>query len=160
TSFGLTHIIQGWRSVAIIVVFALGFHALVWLAGSLYVAMAVHVAYDITAGLSFGRLGRELAPAGLDASPIGRGPGSSGGGAGRPSPTGAGLASAGDADSSRVPAPRAGWRGGPPRRWSGRGRPDPIREGRLAAIEVRADVVRSQGLDLPFRHGGSPEHLF
>jgi membrane protease YdiL (CAAX protease family) len=62
TSFGLTHIIQGWRSAALIVVFALGFHWLVWLAGSLYVAMAVHVAYDITAGISYGRLGRELAP--------------------------------------------------------------------------------------------------
>jgi membrane protease YdiL (CAAX protease family) len=72
TSFGLTHFIQGWRSAAVIVVFALGFHTLVWLAGSLYVAMAVHVAYDITAGLSYGRLGRELAPEGLDAVPIGR----------------------------------------------------------------------------------------
>ena len=34
--------------------------ALVWLAGSLYVAMAVHVVYDITAGITYGRLGREL----------------------------------------------------------------------------------------------------
>jgi membrane protease YdiL (CAAX protease family) len=59
-SFGLAHAMQGWRSVAVIVVFALGFHLLVWLAGSLYVAMAVHVAYDITAGLHYGRLGREL----------------------------------------------------------------------------------------------------
>ena len=72
TSFGLTHIIQGWRSVAVIVVFALGFHTLVWLAGSLYVAMAVHVAYDITAGISYGRLGRELVPEGLDAAQIGK----------------------------------------------------------------------------------------
>src|SRR5262245_55112772 len=71
TSFGLTHIVQGWRSVAVVVVFAMGFHALVWLAGSLYVAMAVHVAYDITAGLSYGRLGRELAPEGLEPAPIG-----------------------------------------------------------------------------------------
>jgi membrane protease YdiL (CAAX protease family) len=59
-SFGLLHIIQGWRSAALIVVFALGFHALVWLGGSLYVAMVVHVVYDITAGISYGRLGREL----------------------------------------------------------------------------------------------------
>jgi membrane protease YdiL (CAAX protease family) len=71
TSFALTHVIQGWRSVGIIVVFALGFHTLVWLAGSLYVAMAVHVAYDITAGLNYGRLGRELAPEGLDAARMG-----------------------------------------------------------------------------------------
>jgi membrane protease YdiL (CAAX protease family) len=71
-SFALTHIVQGWKSVALIVIFALGFHTLVWLAGSLYVAMAVHVAYDITAGISYGRLGRELAPEGLDATPNGR----------------------------------------------------------------------------------------
>ena len=40
TSFGLIHIIQGWRSAAVIAIFALGFHTLVWLAGSLYVAVA------------------------------------------------------------------------------------------------------------------------
>jgi membrane protease YdiL (CAAX protease family) len=59
-SFGLSHMVQGWRSAAVIVVFALGFHTLVWLAGSLYVAMAVHVAYDITAGITYGRLGKRL----------------------------------------------------------------------------------------------------
>lgn len=59
-SFGFAHFIQGWRSTAVIVVFALGFHALVWLGGSLYVAMVVHVAYDLTAGVSYGKLGRKL----------------------------------------------------------------------------------------------------
>jgi len=59
-SFGMAHIVQGWRSSAVIVVFALAFHVLVGLAGSLYVAMAVHVVYDITAGIHYGRLGREL----------------------------------------------------------------------------------------------------
>jgi membrane protease YdiL (CAAX protease family) len=59
-SFGVAHIVQGWKTVVIIFVFALGFHTLVWLSGSLYVAMAVHVAYDITAGISYGRLGRAL----------------------------------------------------------------------------------------------------
>ena len=59
-SFALTHVVQGWRSVSIIVLFALGFHALVWLGESLYAAMAVHVAYVITAGISYGKLGREL----------------------------------------------------------------------------------------------------
>jgi membrane protease YdiL (CAAX protease family) len=63
-SFGLCHIIQGWRSVAIVVVFALAFQTLVWLAGSLYVAMAVHVAYDITAGITYGRLGKATGPGG------------------------------------------------------------------------------------------------
>ena len=59
-SFGFGHSNQEWKSSAIIVFFALGFHALVWLSGSLYVAMVVHLAYDITAGLSYGRLGKEL----------------------------------------------------------------------------------------------------
>ena len=59
-SFGVGHIIQGWKTVVVIFVFALGFHALVWLSGSLYVAMAVHIAYDVTAGINYGRLGREL----------------------------------------------------------------------------------------------------
>lgn len=58
--FGVAHYIQGWKSAAVIVFFALGFQAVVWLSGSLYVAMAVHVAYDITAGLTYGKLGREL----------------------------------------------------------------------------------------------------
>lgn len=59
-SFGLAHMVQGWKSSAIIVFFALGFQVLVWLSGSLYVAMVVHIAYDITAGLSYGRLGKEF----------------------------------------------------------------------------------------------------
>lgn len=58
--FGVAHMIQGWKSSAIIVFFALGFHALVWLGGSLYVAMVVHIAYDIIAGLTYGRLGKEF----------------------------------------------------------------------------------------------------
>ncbi len=59
-SFGVGHMIQGWKSSALIGLFALGFHGLVWLSGSLYVAMGVHVAYDITAGLLYGKYGREL----------------------------------------------------------------------------------------------------
>jgi len=59
-SFALAHAIQGWRSVAIILLFGLGFQAVVAASGCLYVAMAVHVAYDVTAGLTYGRLGREL----------------------------------------------------------------------------------------------------
>ncbi len=49
-SFALAHAIQGWRSVASIFVIALGCHALVWLAQSLLPVMAVHFAYDLTAG--------------------------------------------------------------------------------------------------------------
>jgi membrane protease YdiL (CAAX protease family) len=59
-TFGLTHIVQGWKSAAIVSLFALGFQTIVWLSGSLYLAMLVHMAYDVTAGLSYGRLGREL----------------------------------------------------------------------------------------------------
>jgi membrane protease YdiL (CAAX protease family) len=59
-SFGLAHLVQGWKSAGIVAAFGAGFQTLVWLSGSLYVAMAVHVAYDITAGLMYGKLGREL----------------------------------------------------------------------------------------------------
>jgi membrane protease YdiL (CAAX protease family) len=59
-SFGVAHYLQGWKSAAIITVFAIAFQAVIWISGSLYVAMLVHVAYDITAGLSYGRLGRQL----------------------------------------------------------------------------------------------------
>lgn len=59
-SFAIAHAVQGWKSAAIISVFAVGFHTLVWLSGSLYVAMAVHILYDVTAGISYGRLGKRL----------------------------------------------------------------------------------------------------
>jgi membrane protease YdiL (CAAX protease family) len=59
-SFALGHIVQGWRSAIVVFVFAGGFQLLAWLAGSLYVAMTVHLAYDIVAGLSYSRLAREL----------------------------------------------------------------------------------------------------
>ncbi len=59
-AFALAHAIQGWRSVGVILLFALAFQSVVWLSGSLFVAMIVHVAYDVTAGLSYGKLGREL----------------------------------------------------------------------------------------------------
>jgi membrane protease YdiL (CAAX protease family) len=59
-AFGLGHLNQGWRSAFVIAFFSLGFQAIVALSGSLYVAMAVHVAYDITAGLTYAKLGREL----------------------------------------------------------------------------------------------------
>ena len=58
--FGLAHYVQGWRSAAVIVFFALGFQLVVLVSGSLYIAMLVHVVYDVTAGLAYGRLGREL----------------------------------------------------------------------------------------------------
>ena len=59
-SFGIGHMVQGWRSAAIIVAFAASFQVVVWLSGSLYVAMAVHFLYDLAAGLTYGKLGEEL----------------------------------------------------------------------------------------------------
>ena len=56
--FALSHVEQGWKSVIIIAPFAAAFHLLVWLSGSLYVAMAVHFLYDSIAGLAYARLGR------------------------------------------------------------------------------------------------------
>ena len=58
-SFAVGHAVQGWRSVAIIGVFATGFHALVLATGSLVPAMAVHALYDIIAGFSYGQFARE-----------------------------------------------------------------------------------------------------
>jgi membrane protease YdiL (CAAX protease family) len=59
-TFAVCHAQQGFKSMAVIFFLALGLHTLVWLAGSLYVAMAVHSLYNVTAGLCLGRLGRRL----------------------------------------------------------------------------------------------------
>lgn len=58
--FGAAHVVQGRRAAAVAVVYALVAQALVWLAGSLYVAIAVHAIYDIIAGLAYGRLAEEM----------------------------------------------------------------------------------------------------
>jgi membrane protease YdiL (CAAX protease family) len=58
--FGAAHAMQGFRTSAVIVLFAVAFQFLVWTSGSLLLAMIVHAAYDITAGFTYGRLGREL----------------------------------------------------------------------------------------------------
>jgi membrane protease YdiL (CAAX protease family) len=59
-SFAMAHAQQGLRSVLIIGGIAAMMHGLVYVTGSLYVAMAVHAAYDIIAGLCYSRLGRKL----------------------------------------------------------------------------------------------------
>jgi len=58
--FGAAHVVQGWRAIGITAVFALAAQALVLYSGSLYVAIAWHVAYDVVAGLSYGRYGKEM----------------------------------------------------------------------------------------------------
>jgi membrane protease YdiL (CAAX protease family) len=70
--FGAAHVVQGWRGIGVTTVFALAAQALVLWSGSLYVAIAWHVAYDIVAGLSYGKYGREMgypARAGLTTGP-------------------------------------------------------------------------------------------
>lgn len=49
--FALGHMVQGWRSVGVIFVFALAFHAIVYVAGSLLFAIVAHFAYDVAAGV-------------------------------------------------------------------------------------------------------------
>lgn len=58
--FGAGHIIQGWRAVGITAIFALIAQSLALYSGSLYLSMAWHVGYDIVAGLTYARFGREL----------------------------------------------------------------------------------------------------
>lgn len=58
--FGLAHAVQGWRGVTVTAVYAVIAQALVLWSGSLYVAMAWHVAYDVVAGLSYAGYGRDM----------------------------------------------------------------------------------------------------
>jgi membrane protease YdiL (CAAX protease family) len=57
--FSIAHAIQGWKSVGVIALFAAGFHVLVWMSGSLYIAMVVHFVYDLIAGFSYAYLGKK-----------------------------------------------------------------------------------------------------
>lgn len=61
-AFALGHAIQGWRSVGAIFLFALGFHAIVFIAGSIWFAVAVHFAYDAIAGVLIPRWERPNEP--------------------------------------------------------------------------------------------------
>jgi membrane protease YdiL (CAAX protease family) len=65
--FAASHLLQGWKSALVIFFFALVFQGLVLATGTLYVAMAVHCAYDVTAGMVYGSLckKRDAASAGL-----------------------------------------------------------------------------------------------
>jgi membrane protease YdiL (CAAX protease family) len=58
--FAISHVLQGWKSMAIIFGFAIAFQSIAWLSGSLYVAMVVHAAYDVTAGFCYGAYGEKL----------------------------------------------------------------------------------------------------
>jgi membrane protease YdiL (CAAX protease family) len=50
-AFALGHMLQGWRSVGVILLFAVGFHAVVIYGQSLLPAILVHFAYDAIAWL-------------------------------------------------------------------------------------------------------------
>lgn len=51
TAFALAHLIQEWKSVAVVFIMALVMHALVAVTGTLVVAMVVHAIYDVIAGV-------------------------------------------------------------------------------------------------------------
>lgn len=58
TVFSLAHFVQGWRSMALIVIIATAFHLIVRFTGDLYTAMAVHCVYDFAAGILLQRYAR------------------------------------------------------------------------------------------------------
>ncbi|MEK7832746.1 MAG: CPBP family intramembrane glutamic endopeptidase [Acidobacteriota bacterium] len=60
TVFGISHYVLGWKSAALIGGFALIFHGLYWVSGSLLAPMLVHFIYDVTAGFMYDKFGREL----------------------------------------------------------------------------------------------------
>jgi membrane protease YdiL (CAAX protease family) len=51
TTFAVGHMTQGWRGVLGTFVLALVFHGLVFLTGSLYLAIAFHAAYNLIVGV-------------------------------------------------------------------------------------------------------------
>lgn len=68
-AFAVSHAVQGGKAMAIVFGVALIFHALVWLTGTLVIAMTVHVAYDLVAGHAAAREVRRLAAEGRPADP-------------------------------------------------------------------------------------------
>lgn len=72
--FGAAHAVQGWKGIGAVALIGLSLQGLVLLAGSLYVAMAVHVLYDLVSGLTYGKLGEELGYPIEGIPPVGAGP--------------------------------------------------------------------------------------
>lgn len=69
--FAAAHAVQSAKSIAAVALFATSFHVLVWISGSLYVAMAVHFLYDAAIGFVYARLAKA---AGYDAPLTGEAP--------------------------------------------------------------------------------------
>jgi membrane protease YdiL (CAAX protease family) len=63
--FAVLHYPQGGKSMALVFAIALVMQVVVSATGALYVAMGVHAAYDITAGVRAARRFAELEPAGV-----------------------------------------------------------------------------------------------
>ncbi|MBM4194169.1 MAG: CPBP family intramembrane metalloprotease [Gemmatimonadetes bacterium] len=59
-AFAVAHAVQGGKSMAIVAGVALLFHGLVTLTGTLVIAMIVHAAYDIVAGIAARKKADEL----------------------------------------------------------------------------------------------------
>lgn len=55
-AFAAGHLAQGWQAAPVVFAFAVGFQLLVLASGTLVIAMAVHAAYDLIAGLAIGHL--------------------------------------------------------------------------------------------------------
>ena len=69
-AFAVSHAVQGGRSMAVIFGIALVFHATVQLTETLVIAMVIHTAYDLVAGVVAGREARIFeAAAGVSAPP-------------------------------------------------------------------------------------------
>lgn len=62
--FALGHANQKLSRMTFIGAIAIGCHALVWMTGALYLAMAMHFTYDFIAGIIYLRWARQMSPAG------------------------------------------------------------------------------------------------
>jgi membrane protease YdiL (CAAX protease family) len=58
--FGLAHLVQGWKSAAIVAGVALILQWFVWVTGGLAGAIVVHAVYDVVAGLAYGWYGERF----------------------------------------------------------------------------------------------------
>ena len=59
-AFTIAHANQGLKSMAVIALFAVVAHVLVFLSGTLLFAIVLHAAYDVSAAFDYVRLGRQL----------------------------------------------------------------------------------------------------
>jgi membrane protease YdiL (CAAX protease family) len=72
-SFSVAHAVQGGKTMAMIFAIALVFHALVYLTGTLVIAMVVHAAYDIVAGYAAAKRAKRIEAEDAAAAGLGAG---------------------------------------------------------------------------------------